>query len=54
MADEMYLRKKVQYYGGKYVGADKDGNLYKGIVVFMVCGLKKLCPLLSKLPQKPN
>ena len=41
MADEMYLRKKVQYSGGEYVGADKDKNLYKGIVVFMVCGLKK-------------
>ena len=48
MADEMYLRKKVQYSGGEYVGADKDGNLYKGIVVFMVCGLKKTLPIFVK------
>ena len=48
MVDEMYLRKKVQYSGGEYVGADKDGNLYKGIVVFMVCGLKKTLPIVVK------
>ena len=48
MADEMYLRKKVQYSGGEYVGANKDGNLYKGIVVFMVCGLKKTLPIVVK------
>ena len=48
MADEMYLRKKVQYSGGEYVGADKDGNLYKGIVVYMVCGLKKTLPIVVK------
>ena len=48
MADEMYLRKKVQYSGDKYIGADKDGNLYKGIVVFMVCGLQKTLPIVVK------
>ena len=48
MADEMYLRKKVQYSGGEYIGADKDGNLYKGIVVFMVCGLQKNLPIVVK------
>ena len=41
MVDKMYLQKLSQYHSGKYVGADKEGNLYKGIVVFMVAELKK-------------
>ena len=48
MADEMYLQKKAQYGGGDYVGADEDGNLYKGIMVFMICGLKKTIPIVVK------
>ena len=48
MADEMYLQKKVQYSGGDYVGADSDGNLYKGIFVFMISGLKKSLPIVIK------
>ena len=46
MADEMYLQKSSQYHSGEYVGADKEGNLYKGIVVFMVVGLKKSVPIV--------
>ena len=30
MVDEMYLEKATQYDGGKYVGADDEGILYKG------------------------
>ena len=41
MADEMYLQKGVQYSSEKYVGSDKDGSLYKGVVVLMVQGLQK-------------
>ena len=48
MADEMYLQKCVQYSGGDYVGADEDENLYKGIVVFMIQGLKHTVPLVVK------
>ena len=48
MADEMYLQKCVQYSGGDYVGADADENLYKGIVVFMIQGLKHTVPLVVK------
>ena len=48
MADEMYLQKKAQYGGGDYVGADEDGNLCKGIMVFMICGLKKTIPIVVK------
>ena len=41
MADEMYFQKSSQYHSGEYVGADKEENLYKGIVIFMVLESKK-------------
>ena len=37
MIDEMHLQKSAQYQSG----VDKEGNLYKGIVAFMVVGLKQ-------------
>ena len=46
--DEMYLQKSVQYHGGHFVGQDEDGNLYKGIVVFMIVSLKKSLPCVIK------
>ena len=36
MVDEMYLQKCFQYIGGDYLGSDDEGNLFKGIVVFMI------------------
>ena len=48
MADEMYLQKSVQYDGGVYVGADEEGNIYRGIVVFMIQGMKKSRPVVVK------
>ena len=48
MADEMYLQKGSQYHGGEYVGADEEGNLYKGSVAFMIVGLKKSIPYIIK------
>ena len=30
MLDEMYLQKDEQYQGGNIIGADKQGNLFKG------------------------
>ena len=44
MVDEIYLQKAAQYQAGEYVGADNEGNLYKGIVAFMVVGLKQSMP----------
>ena len=41
MVDEMYLQNSTQYQSSEYVGADEDGNLYKGVVAFMLVGLKK-------------
>ena len=48
MADEMYLRKAAQYSGGTFVGADEEGNLYKGILNFMIVGLKQSVPLVIR------
>ena len=48
MVDEMYLQKSTQYHSGQYVGADEEGNLYKGIVGFMIVGLKKSIPFIIK------
>ena len=44
MVDEMYLKKATQYHSGEYVGADDEGNLCKGIVAFMIVGLKESIP----------
>ena len=41
MADEIYLQKSTQYHSGEYMGAAPDGDLYKGIVAFMVVRLKR-------------
>ena len=38
--DEMYLQKSAQYQSGENEGVDKEGNLYKGTVAFMVVGFK--------------
>ena len=43
-----YTYKKGQFHGGKSIGADEDGNLYKGIVVLMIAGLKKSIPYVYK------
>ena len=42
MFDEMYLQKSAQYQGGKYIGADECGELFKGIVCFMIVGFKRV------------
>ena len=41
LVDEMYLQKGTQFYGGEYIGANENDELYKGIMVFMITGLKK-------------
>ena len=48
MFDEMYLQKCTQYHGGTYEGANEEGELYKGVVVFMITGLNKSIPYVIK------
>ena len=45
MADEMYLQQGAQFQGGEFVGASTEGQLYKGIFVFFIVGLKELVPI---------
>ena len=48
LIDEMYLQKSVQYHSGNFVGQDEEGNMYKGIVVFMIVSLKKSIPCVIR------
>ena len=53
LIDEMYLEKSCQYHGGQLYGKDTDGELYSGIVVFMVVGIRKSIPYVIKtLPER--
>ena len=52
MVDEMYLDKAAQYQAGEYVGAGEEGNLYKGIVAFIVVELKESTPfVVQAIPE---
>ena len=51
--DEMFPDKCEEYSGGENFGADKDGELYKGIMSFMIVGLKNNVPYVVKTcPEK--
>ena len=52
MVDEMFLQKCVQYMGGKQIGEDENGEMYKGIVGFMIVGLKESIPyVIQSIPE---
>ena len=44
MFDEMFLQKCEEYFAGDVFGADEEGELFKGIVCFMIVGLKNNVP----------
>ena len=48
LLDEMYLQKDVQYQGGKLVCVDSEGNLFKGVMIFMINSLKQSIPFVIK------
>ena len=48
MTDEMYLQKTAQYQNGEYVGVSDDGDLFKGILVFVIVELKESAPYVIK------
>ena len=48
LLDEIYLQKDAHYQDGKLVGADEDGNLFKGVMAFMIISLKKCIPFVIK------
>ena len=50
--DEIYLQKSEEYFGGKSYGADEYGNLYKGMVAFMIIGVTKSIPyVIHAVPE---
>ena len=42
----------VQYQGGKLAGVDSEGNLFKGIMTFMINSLKQSTPFVIKAIPK--
>ena len=42
--DEMYLQKSEEYLGREMIDCDDEGELYKGIVCFIIVGLNELIP----------
>ena len=36
LVDEMYLQNSIQYHSCNFVGRGEEGNLYKGVAVFMI------------------
>ena len=48
LLDEVYLQKDSHYEDGRLVGADNEGNLYKGVMTFMINSLKKSIPFVIK------
>ena len=54
ISDEMYLQKSTQFHGGKYIGSNSDGELFSGIVVFMVVGPKRSVPVVVRAVPKTS
>ena len=53
MFDKIYPQKCEEYEGGETTGADFSGNLYKGLVCFMIVALKSNVPfVIMPLPEK--
>lgn len=51
--DEIYLQKCEEFNGGNVTGADDHGELYKGLMCFMIVGLKSNIPfVISSVPEK--
>ena len=48
LTDEMYLQKELQFQQGKLIGCDDNGNLFKGIITFMIVGVRKNVPFVVK------
>ena len=40
MADEIYLQQGTQFHSGEWIGADENSELFKGVVAFMINGLR--------------
>ena len=53
IVNEMFLQKCEEYIAGESYGTDEQGEPYKGVVCFMIVGLKSNIPYVVKaLPEK--
>ena len=50
--DEIYLQKCEKYFGGDMMGSNDAGELYKGLVCFIIIGLKQsITYIIRSLPE---
>ena len=54
MFDEMYLQKCEESCGGKIISANENNELYKGLLSFMIVGLKENVPYITKSVPERN
>ena len=48
----MFLQKCLQYMAGERVGENEKGELYKGVIGFMIAGLKESIPyMIQAIPE---
>ena len=52
--DEMYLQKCEEYFGGELIGSDENGELDKGIVCFLIEGMKESIPCDQFISRNNN
>ena len=50
--DELFLQKHNEYFGGEQISSDEIGELYKGIVYFMIAGLKESTHVIKSSLQR--
>ena len=51
--DEIYLQKCEEYFGGETFGVDENGDIFKGMLCFMLVGLKSNTPFIIKcVPER--
>ena len=48
LTDEMHLQKEVHFQQGKLIGCNGSGNLFEGIMTFMIVGVRKNLPFAVK------
>ena len=48
LLDEVHLQKDSEYQDARLVGAENEGNLYKGVMTLIINSLKKAIPFVIK------
>ena len=48
LLDEMHLQQEESYQGGETVGRAENGKLYKGVLNFMIVGIRKNVPFVVR------